>query len=106
MPRVVNIKANGHIGVLFGPGQPSLNFGVGDPLIPSATAASLDAALAAMQTAGVSEIHMEQDTFRVFTHTVQGGLVTHEDGINNPIFSTIMDAQAALVSALSPEQAP
>jgi hypothetical protein len=46
---------------------------------------------------------MEHETARTFTHTVVAGEVIYQEGISDPVFSAIMAAQAALVSAFNPE---
>ena len=106
MLQLIQIKTNGQISILFGPDGPSLNFQVGNPLIPADIALDFTSTLAEMQTNGISSIHMEKDDYRIFTHTIKAGLVEHQDGISNTLFVNVMNNQDELVIALNPPSDP
>lgn len=98
MLQLIQIKINGQISILFGPSGPSLNIEVSNPLIPVDIASALTATIEEMQTNGISSIHMEKDDYRIFTHTVKGGSVEHQDNITNPLFANIMNRQNELIN--------
>lgn len=101
MTQLIQIKSNGQISILFGPDGPSLNTEVSNPLIPVDIASALTMTLEEMQANSISSIHMEQDDYRIFTHTLKAGLVEHQDGISNPLFDNIMNRQDELVNIFS-----
>ena len=101
MTQLVRLQSDGQAAVLFSLAQPALTFQTDDPRLPPAIAAGLAATLAGLLATGASLIHMEQDATRAFTHTVQAGQVAYADGISDPIFETIINAQATLVSAFT-----
>lgn len=106
MTQLIHIKSNGKVSILFGLEGPSLNFEVGDPLIPVDIASYFTATLEEMQTNGISSLHMEQDDYRIFTHAVKAGLVEHQDGISNSLFVNVMNNQEELIIALNPPSDP
>ena len=101
MLKLVYIKSNGKVSILFGIDGPALDLEIGNPLIPTDIAADFTTTLEEMQTNGISSIHMEQDDYRIFTHTLKAGLVEHQDGISNPLFDNIMNNQDELVNIFS-----
>lgn len=106
MTQLIHIKSNGQVSVLFGLEGPSINFQIGNPLIPTDITSDFTAILEEMQTNGVSSIHMEKDDYRIFTHVIKAGLVEHQDGINNPLFANVMTRQDELISAFNPPSDP
>ena len=106
MTQLIHIKSNGQVSVLFGLEGPSINFQIGNPLIPTDITSDFTAILDEMQTNGVSSIHMEKDDYRIFTHTIKAGLVEHQDGISNTLFVNVMNNQDELVIALNPPSDP
>ena len=106
MTQLIHIKSNGQVSVLFGLEGPSINFQIGNPLIPTDITSDFTAILDEMQTNGVSSIHMEKDDYRIFTHTIKAGLVEHQDGISNPLFVNIMNNQNELISSFNPPNDP
>ena len=103
MTQLIQIKSNGKVSILFGMDGPTLELEIGNPLIPIDIAANFAITLEEMQTNGISLIHMEQDDYRIFTHTVKAGLVEHQDEISNPLFNNIMNRQDELVNIFKPE---
>jgi hypothetical protein len=101
MAKVVNIKAGGALNIILD--DLTVMASVDDPLLPGAVADQLALTFSAMTAQGASELHMEQDTFRVFTHTVKAGLVEAQDGITNPVFAVIVAAKADLVAVYYPQ---
>lgn len=101
MKHVINIKADGTVSVVLDGFQ--IIGSVDDPLLPSAVADQLALTFSAMTAQGVSELHMEQDTFRTFTHTVKAGLVEAQDSITDPVFAVIVAAKAALAAVYDPQ---
>jgi hypothetical protein len=101
MLKVVNIKANGVLEINLG--GFAITTSVDDPLLPPSVFAAASSAFEDMAAQGVSEIHMEQDTFRTFTHTVKGGLVGAQTDITNPAFSIIVSAKADLEQVYAPQ---
>lgn len=99
----VNIVSSGAVQVVFEDGY-SANFSAYDPLIPSTLTEPLVANLNWMSTEGVSEIHMESDAFRSFTHIVKGGAVHHAPEITNNTFAFVMQSEAQLKAALNPPE--
>lgn len=103
MTQLVQIKSNGNINILFNEDGPSLNFEVSNPLVPSDIADSLNEVITSMLSSNAKLIHMEQDEYRIFTHTIRNGLVEHQDAIDIPVFMDIMNAQNNLIALLGPQ---
>lgn len=101
MTNVVNLKANGILEIILN--EFSVATSVDDPLLPSSVLAAASSAFDDMAAQGIAEIHMEQDTFRTFTHTVKGGLVSAQTDITNPAFSVIVAAKADLEQVYAPQ---
>lgn len=101
MTKVVNIKADGGTSIILD--EFEITVSVDDPLLPGAVADGLAASFSAMSSQGVSELHMEQDTFRTFTHTVKAGLVEAQDNITDPVFAVIVAAKSALAAVYDPQ---
>ena len=101
MTKVVNIKADGTLTILLD--DLTVMTSVDDPLLPGTVADGLAASFSAMSSQGVSELHMEQDTFRTFTHTVKAGLVEAQDSITDPVFAVIVAAKADLAAVYAPQ---
>jgi hypothetical protein len=101
MAKVVNIKADGALTILLD--DLTVMTSVDDPLLPSAIADQLTLTFSAMSSQGVSELHMEQDTFRTFTHTVKAGLVEAQDSITDPVFAAVVAAKADLAAVYAPQ---
>lgn len=101
MTKVVNIKADGALIVLID--DLTVMTSVDDPLLPGTVADGLAASFSAMSSQGVSELHMEQDTFRTFTHTVKAGLVEAQGSITDPVFAVIVAEKAALAAVYDPQ---
>jgi hypothetical protein len=97
MVKVVNIKADGALNILLD--GLTVMSSIDDPLLPSAVADQLALTFSAMSSQGVSELHMEQDTFRTFTHTVKGAIVAAQDSITDPVFAVVVSARPDLVAA-------
>jgi hypothetical protein len=104
MAKVVNIKADGALNIILD--NLTVITSVDDPLLPSAIADQLALTFSVMSSQGVSELHMEQDTFRTFTHTVKTGLVEAQDSITDPVFAVIVVAKADLAAAYAPQPDP
>lgn len=101
MTQVLNLKSNGNVSILFGNGD-GINFGYDDNLLPSLVSAPLDSLWSYLTSEGLSEIHMEKDTFRTFTHKVLAGLVKHENEISRPEFNTILALKSEIRLAFEP----
>ena len=101
MLKVVNIKVNGALSITIG--NLTITTSVDDPLFPASLVDVVSIAFEDMLSQGISEIHMEQDTFRTFTHTVKGGLVGAQTDITNPAFSIIVSAKADLEQVYAPQ---
>jgi hypothetical protein len=101
MTKVVNLKADGTLSIVLDDLQ--IIVSVDDPLLPSAIADQSALAFSAMAAQGASEFHMEQDTFRTFTHTVKAGLVESQDSITDPVFAVIVAGKAALAAVYDPQ---
>jgi hypothetical protein len=101
MIKVLNIKADGSLNIILG--NLNLVTSTDDPLLPASIAQSIASAFASLSAQGASEIHMEQDTFRTFTHTVKGGLVEAQDSITDPVFAAVIAAKADLANAYVPQ---
>ena len=110
MPKTVNMQSDGTVN-MQSDGTVVVNFGfdgsgmilrLGDPELPSQIASAIESAHDAMIQSGISQTHMEQSDFRTFTHIVKGGLVDYQPEIANPLFKTLMDAQALLEEAYAP----
>jgi hypothetical protein len=101
MPKVVNIKVNGALSITIG--NLTITTSVDDPLLPASLVDVVSIAFDDMLSQGISEIHMEQDTFRTFTHTIKGGLVDAQTDITNPAFSVIVAAKADLEQVYAPQ---
>ena len=101
MTNVVNLKANGILEIILN--EFSVTTSVDDPLLPSTTFEAVSSAFARMSAQGLSEVHMEQDTFRTFTHTVKGGLVAAQDSITDPVFAVVVAAKADLAAVYNPQ---
>lgn len=100
MTQYVNLKASGDLTIHLDGFAIITSYD--DPLLPSAVASAIAQTHISLGMIGASQIHMEKDTFRTFTHTTIGGLVTHSDAIVEASFSVIVAEQAALKAAYSP----
>lgn len=98
MPKTLSITAEGAVSINFG--DNSLNFALNDPLIPADVASYLNATHAALIGNGASLIHMEQDTYRTFTHIQKAGLVSHAPAITDPAFAFVMNREQQLMDAM------
>lgn len=97
MLKVVNIKSDDTVEITCG-GQ-SVVASVDDATLPAGVQAALISLRNYIETNGLSQIHMEEDLFRTFTHRVNSGEVLFEQGISRPEFATIMSHQAELFGA-------
>lgn len=100
MTQYVNLKASGDL--LIHLDGFSVITSYDDPLLPSAVASAIAQTHISLGMIGASQIHMERDTFRTFTHTTIGGLVTHSDSIADASFFVIVAERVALEAAYSP----
>ena len=101
MTQVVNLKSNGIVEILFNDGQ-GINFGYDDSLLPASVTAHLNSLWSYLTSEGLSAVHMEQDTFRTFTHKVLAGHVLHENGIDRPEFKELLDLKSEIELAFEP----
>lgn len=101
MVKVLNIKADGSLNIVLD--DLTVITSADDPLLPASVAQSIASAFASLSAQGASEIHMEQDTFRTFTHTVKAGLVEAQDSITDPVFAAVVDAKADLAAVYNPQ---
>ena len=101
MPKTLNITAEGKVVVNFG--ENALIFTLNDPLIPADVASYLNATHAALIGDGASLIHMEQDTYRTFTHIQKAGLVSHAPAITDPAFAFVMNREQQLMDDMGGE---
>tara|TARA_R110000868_G_scaffold81363_1_gene230311 strand:+ start:120 stop:455 length:336 start_codon:yes stop_codon:yes gene_type:complete len=101
MTQVVNLKSNGIVEISFSSGK-GMNFGYDDSLLPASVTAHLNSLWSYLTSEGLSEVHMEQDTFRTFTHKVLAGLVGHEDGISRPEFAALLGLESEIKLAFTP----
>ena len=101
MTQVVNLKSNGIVQILFNTGNGS-SFGYDDILLPASVTTHLNSLWSYLTSEGLSEVHMEQDTFRTFTHKVLAGLVEHTDGISRPEFDIIQNLKSEIELAFEP----
>lgn len=82
MVEVVNVKQSGEVEVVT-----SLRQYVtidGNPDNPASVQVPVSSLMEYINQEGASEIHMERDTFRTFTHLVRGGLVEYYPEILRP----------------------
>lgn len=103
MTQLVRVKSDGGVAILFDLNQPAIFCQTNDPRLPQNIATGLAATLAALLAESGTMIHMEQDQYRAFTHTVIADVVFYQDGISDPVFNLIMASQAQLVAAFAPE---
>lgn len=94
MTQYVNLKASGDLTIHLDGFAIITSYD--DPLLPDAVASAIAQTHISLGILGASQIHMEKDTFRTFTHTTIGGLVTHSDSIVEASFSVIVAARDAL----------
>ena len=100
MTQYVNLKASGDLLIHLDGFVVITSYD--DPLLPSAVASAIAQTHISLGMIGASQIHMERDTFRTFTHTTIGGLVTHSDSIVEASFFVIEAERAALEAAYNP----
>ena len=101
MTQVVNLKSNGSVEISFSTGN-GINFGYDDSLLPASVTAPLNSLWSYLTSEGLSEVHMEKDPFRTFTHKVLAGLVEHTDGISRPEFDIIQNLKSEIELAFEP----
>lgn len=101
MTKVLHIKSNGSITILIDDLTVLTN--ADDPFLPASVSQLIAFTFASLLAQGASEIHMEQDTFRAFTHTVKGGLVEAQDSITDPVFAAVVAAKADLAAVYDPQ---
>jgi hypothetical protein len=98
MVQTINMKADGSFEVNFG--NSAINGTTSDEFLPAPFLARMKAIQDTIKEAGVSELHIEKDTFRTFAHTRKGAdIEPHEFGtyVSEEEFASIM-AQEASVS--------
>lgn len=98
MVQTINMKADGCFEVNFG--STSVLGSTNDEFLPAPFLARMKALQDTINEAGVSELHIEKDTFRTFAHTRKGAdIEPHEFGtyVSEEEFASIM-AQEASVS--------
>lgn len=101
MVKLLNIKADGSFNISID--DLTVLTSADDLLLPASVAQGVASAFASLSAQGASEIHMEQDTFRAFTHTVKGGLVYAQDSITDPVFAAVVAAKADLAAVYNPQ---
>ena len=101
MTQVLNLKSNGSVEISFSTGN-GINFGYDDSLLPASVTTHLNSLWSYLSGSGLSEIHMEQDTFRTFTHKILAGHVLHEDGIDRPEFDELLALKSEIELAFEP----
>lgn len=101
MTKVLQIKFNGSTTILLD--DLTVLTSADDAFLPASVAQLIAATFASLSAQGASEIHMEQDTFRTFTHTVKGGLVEVQDSITDPVFAAVVAAKADLAAVYDPQ---
>jgi len=101
MTQVVNLKSNGIVQILFNTGNGS-SFGYDDILLPESASSYLESLWSYLSGSGLSEIHMEKDSFRTFTHKVFAGQVLHENGIERPEFDALLSLKSEIELAFEP----
>jgi hypothetical protein len=99
MAQILNIKSNDVVSILFSNGS-SADFVCNASWLPSSITAPLNSLCSYLASEGLSEVHMEKDTFRVFTHKILAGLVEHEDGISRPEFDIIHNLHSEISLAV------
>jgi hypothetical protein len=103
MVEVVNVKQTGEVEVVTNLRQYVTVDG--NPDNPASVQVPVSSIMDYLNTEGASEIHMERDTFRTFTHLVRGGLVEYYPEILRPA-----DFDALIVAVndmpVNPEPAP
>lgn len=97
MTQYVNLKANGDLTIHLDGIDIITSYD--DPLLPNVVSSALTQTYIYLTGQGASQIHMERDTFRTFTHTTIGGLVTHSDSIVETSFSVIVAERNTLAAA-------
>ena len=101
MTQVVNLKSNGIVEISFSSGK-GMNFGYDDNLLPASVSVHLNSLWSYLSESGLSEIHMEKDLFRTFTHKIFAGQVLHEDGIDRSEFDEILALKSEIELAFEP----
>ena len=101
MTQVLNLKSNGSVEISFSTGN-GINFGYDDILLPASVTAPLNSLWSYLTSEGLSEIHMERDTFRTFTHKTLAGLVEHTDDISRPEFAELLALKSKIELAFDP----
>lgn len=101
MVKVLNIKSDGSLSIILD--ALTILTSADDPLLPASVAQNIASTFAVLSAQGASEIQMEQDTFRAFTHTVKGGLVEAQDSITDPVFAAVVAAKADLAAVYDPQ---
>lgn len=104
MPEVVNMKATGAVEIITLTGECVVYSG--DPSISTSLQTLISSLSDYLEYEGASEIHMEKDTFRVFTHIVKGGVVEYHQGIARPEFEQIIAEVTANPPWLAPQIPP
>jgi hypothetical protein len=99
MAQILNIKSNDVVSILFSNGS-SADFVCNASWLPSSITAPLKSLCSYLKSEGFSEVHMEKDTFRVFTHKILAGIVIHEDGISRSEFDIIQNLHSEISLAV------
>jgi hypothetical protein len=98
MVQTINMKADGSFEVNFG--NAAVEGNTNDEVLPAPFLVRMQAIQDTINEAGISELHIEKDTFRTFAHTRKGvDVESHEFGtyVSEEEFASIM-AQEASVS--------
>lgn len=97
MVQTINIKSDGSFELNFG--SFSISGSTNDEFLPASLLTKMEAIQGVVNQAGVSELHIEKDTFRTFAHTRKGQDVeSHEFGtyVSNEEFTSIMSEESNL----------
>jgi hypothetical protein len=100
MANVINIKSDGRLNFVLG--SLIVITSIDDPLMPTKVISDLNICFSTMSSQGITELHMEENEFKSFTHIVKAGSMEAHDSITDPVFAAILSAKAELDTIYSP----